>query len=1109
MDSSLFAYNDLKTLMLPDGILGLAVASLYLVSVASLLYARRHEWQKWLPARWLGMVVSVLVGFLASGLFLVSLPGPDILPLPNLPTIPSAPAVPIFGALTVLLTGALIGVGQAIVVGTAAGLGHAMWITGRAAQVVELALLSGLVAFILRQEYRGSVFRWLRFPLAAGLTGGILATVVAFPFLLTAAGPNTPVLSAVDFAWSQTRAAVLPNLLEWGIAGLLVEAVFALSPDLRRRPSRLLPPPYQYSLTRRFLYVLAPCFLVTFLGLLVAVTQIATASAIDFTLKQMSHDARVASDAVPDLNLISTNLLAQFAKNKALLTGEPDDSHSVATEFFTLERMLRTTAYFRQLVVFDRMGSIVQQYPAESIALLEEETRVALQAAVAGAPDTTRVWTAEQGVPVLTHAEPIRDESGEPIGALLGRVDLQIALGPIVRDLQGTVGTGRGFIVDNYGNIIAHSNADRLMQPWRARDGEVRDLGGGLDPADIGQAYEGIGYNGTRQLVYFRDGPDHPWVIVIIVPYERVLTLATEVAVPLAAILGTGGFILAGVLAYLIGRLNRPLVALSEAASAMAHRDLDSPVLVTGEDEVGRLGEAFEHMRQVLRDRLSELQLLLKASQGVATSLDLTEGLPLILDGALEATGADGVRIVALSRPDGGPLTFAAGSLSRAMAPLDATIVRMVQQGARPRLDNVSRGRVIPGLERLGDRLGALLALPLNTSQGCQGALWMAYREPHAFTDSELDFMATLAGQASVLVENVQLYESAEGGRRRLAAILASTSDSVIVTDQDGRVLLLNPAAEADFEIAASQVVGHLVSDVFSDGGLVSLLTASDGRDATREVHVPGGRVLYGSASTISGENGHADGRVVVLRDITNFKKLDEMKTEFVLTVSHDLRSPLTYMRGFVTMLPMIGELSAKQREFVDKILSGIDEMSKLTKDLLSLARIESDVDQIMQPVQMEGIVKGVVRSYQTHAASKGLSLHVEVADVLPDVMGDPTWLRQAIVNLVDNAIKYTHSGKVDVRVFPRDGMVLVEVEDSGPGISQADQVRLFERFYQVKRRGTTEAKGTGLGLAIVKSIVERRHGGRVSVESKLGSGSLFTVALPAERPVEGAHGAL
>ncbi len=335
MDFALFAFDSPRTLTFPAGIMGIALVLVYLGSAGTLFYARRHDWRGWPLTRWFGLFVALGVAFLASGLFLVSLPGPEILPLPNLPDIPDVPAAPILGAVTVILAGVWLGVGPAILVGGAAGLGHALATTGRGVQSMELALVAGLVAFLLCQEYRGKAFGWLRRPLPAGIAGGAAASFVAFPFLLTSAGPDTPFLSAVDFAWSHTRAALFPNLLEWGFAGLLVEGLFALSPELRRRPSRLVPPPYAYSLTRGFLYALVPWFLVTFVGLLAVVTHIATDSATDLTLKQMSHDARVASDAIPNLNLISTNLLVQFAKNEALLQGEPDQQQVVADQFFT------------------------------------------------------------------------------------------------------------------------------------------------------------------------------------------------------------------------------------------------------------------------------------------------------------------------------------------------------------------------------------------------------------------------------------------------------------------------------------------------------------------------------------------------------------------------------------------------------------------------------------------------------------------------------------------------------------------------------------------------------------------------------------------------------
>ena len=273
------------------------------------------------------------------------------------------------------------------------------------------------------------------------------------------------------------------------------------------------------------------------------------------------------------------------------------------------------------------------------------------------------------------------------------------------------------------------------------------------------------------------------------------------------------------------------------------------------------------------------------------------------------------------------------------------------------------------------------------------------------------------------------------------------------------------------------------------------LVEAKD--NVTREVELPAGRILYANVTSIRSDDKQVMGRVAFLRDITHLKELDEMKTEFVNTVSHDLRSPLTYMRGYVTMLPMVGELSAKQTEYVNKILGGVDQMTELVVDLLNLARIESDLAHLAEPVKMNDLVNSVARIYRTRAMGKGLQFGLELAEHLPVLTGDPTLLRQAITNLVDNGVKYTLKGEVMIRTYFEKSEVIVQVRDTGPGVSQTDQVRLFEKFYRVKRRDALEIKGSGLGLAIVKSVVERRHGGRVWVESQLGVGSSFFIALP------------
>ncbi|MFB0536308.1 MAG: ATP-binding protein [Anaerolineae bacterium] len=345
-------------------------------------------------------------------------------------------------------------------------------------------------------------------------------------------------------------------------------------------------------------------------------------------------------------------------------------------------------------------------------------------------------------------------------------------------------------------------------------------------------------------------------------------------------------------------------------------------------------------------------------------------------------------------------------------------------------------------------------------------------------------------------------FEAIERERGRLKAILDSTTDAILVTDSRGHLMLANPAAEHAFGIKAAEVGMQPLAQAIANEPLGQLFTrpAGDQEAIVDEIPLPDGRILYASATTIADGDGRTIGRVAVMRDITALKELDAMKDEFVSTVSHDLRSPLTFMRGYVTMIPAAGDLSDKQQEFVAKILKGIDQMSELINDLLSIGRIEAGVGIKMAPCEMGSLVRMVVAELSGRAEAKNLELQLEIPRTLPPIVGDEALIKRAVANLVDNAIKYTTEGSVTVRVRERDSYLVVSVSDTGIGIAPADQIRLFEKFYRIKRRDTIRIKGTGLGLAIVKSIAEK-HNGKAWVESKLGVGSTFHLALPTEQP--------
>jgi signal transduction histidine kinase len=207
-------------------------------------------------------------------------------------------------------------------------------------------------------------------------------------------------------------------------------------------------------------------------------------------------------------------------------------------------------------------------------------------------------------------------------------------------------------------------------------------------------------------------------------------------------------------------------------------------------------------------------------------------------------------------------------------------------------------------------------------------------------------------------------------------------------------------------------------------------------------------------------------------------------------------------MRGYATMLEMVGELNEQQEGYVRNIVIGVESMSRLVNNLLDLGRIEAGVGLQLEMVPVVDVVRQVTDALQLNAAQKNIEMTVDVPqETMPLVEADQALLHQSIHNLVENAIKYTEQGgKVWVKIQEKGAQVQITVRDNGIGIAPVDQPRLFEKFYRAAARDSRKERGSGLGLAIVKSIAER-HGGRVWMESQLGRGSTFYLQIPQRQP--------
>jgi len=325
-----------------------------------------------------------------------------------------------------------------------------------------------------------------------------------------------------------------------------------------------------------------------------------------------------------------------------------------------------------------------------------------------------------------------------------------------------------------------------------------------------------------------------------------------------------------------------------------------------------------------------------------------------------------------------------------------------------------------------------------------------------------------------------------EDERQRLAATIESLGDALIVTESDARTIAaINPRVR---ELLPGLVPGGVVD---ADGSPLPSLRSALARETTVE-HA--GRTLAVTAATL-GEESHAV--VWTVRDISERARLERAKSEFVATASHELRSPLTSIKGFVELLERTPDLSVRQREFVDIILRSTDRLVDLVNDLLDVAKIEADrVELNQRPIDVGEEVREVAELMGPRIAGKRQELTLHIDPALPAALADASRVRQIVANLLTNAHLYTgEGGRIDVRVHAVSTSVEIAVADNGPGMTMGELERLFERFYR-GNDGGTRAPGTGLGLSIVKSLVDLQDG-EIEVESWVGKGTTFRVLLP------------
>jgi signal transduction histidine kinase len=383
----------------------------------------------------------------------------------------------------------------------------------------------------------------------------------------------------------------------------------------------------------------------------------------------------------------------------------------------------------------------------------------------------------------------------------------------------------------------------------------------------------------------------------------------------------------------------------------------------------------------------------------------------------------------------------------------------------------------------------SVVGSPLLRRQRVLGVLTVVRNEPNYFTEVDLSLITAIAGQAAIALENAHLFKETEQERHKLSAIINSTQDAVLVTTAENKTLLLNPAAQEVLGINNRPWQDKPLAKLTHNQALLKLFGPDS--PTTGEVPLPDGRTMWASITEIA-----ELGRVIVLRDISAFKALDKMKRDFVTAFTHDLRTPLATVKGYVELVRMDGPVTDRQEEDLVGITRAANLMKSQIEDLIQLSRLERLEQLTLEKLHLEETVESAINVIRPLAKTKGIDFAWDEWQNNLIVEGNPVLLSRAVGNLLDNAIKYTpQGGQVRINLTQANHQALISVIDNGPGIFAKDLPRVFEKFFRA-RPELDDVPGTGLGLAIVKTIVEQ-HGGQVRVESEPNVGSTFTITLP------------
>ncbi|HEX9774998.1 MAG TPA: ATP-binding protein [Actinomycetota bacterium] len=517
-------------------------------------------------------------------------------------------------------------------------------------------------------------------------------------------------------------------------------------------------------------------------------------------------------------------------------------------------------------------------------------------------------------------------------------------------------------------------------------------------------------------------------------------------------------------------------------------------------------GLAFAAYRASVRSKIESRRMrdLYAAGSALITSMEAAEDFDPFLECARDLFRATEAEIVLVDDPrtlrvfrDAGPV-----ETIRLTVPLltERDVIEELDARIRSRDARSSLTAVIAGA---GDTTGVLAVYDRRGAEG-----------PEPFPERERDLIRLLADELSIRIRNMRLFRSVSEERAKLADIVDHTTDGIYQTDPDRRIMSWNPAMETITGYTAQEAIGQYCFNILRardaaavnlcNGACPILAACNSGSHQDREAEVMtkdgAERWISYSHSPVLDANGSAVSDVVVVRDITEQKRLRDMQEDFTSTISHELRTPLTPLKGFLlTLLRSNGQLDpAEVTIFHERMLHQTERLERLVDDLLEVARLKSSGTNVsLSAVNVDVVVEQMVKDFRAAHPHREFDVRLDPPGRV--ALADGYRLEQVLGNLLQNAVRYSPDHeRIEVVAEQRGDEVLIAVRDYGAGIAKHEQRRVFERFYRSGDHLTRPGEGLGVGLYIARSLAQAM-GGRIELDSALGRGSTFTVHLPTD----------